>query len=130
LAEYGIGSAVELFVICGNASRNGIESCGMQTKMRGEVAVFMNAWGLLKLSDTFRQPGGLLQTMCGERSGYKRLGINAIHRTRNRGLRHDRTETIDRVRRRFITAFRELAGCGHALFESFYPRNGVRSRNR
>jgi len=123
LAEYGIGSAVDLPRVLRQYEQNGMDKCDGANELRARLATFMYAWDRLKLADTFGRPEDFFNQCVAKEAGLKRMGINAI-RSNPSIVAYGMTGCNDPLTygEGFITLFREFKpGTADALFDGFYP---------
>lgn len=123
LAEYGIGSGVNISRLIRHYERLGKEYCADAITYQNMERAFLQDWQRWKLDDTFAGPNDFFQKCLGRMAGLRKLGINAL-RSNPLIAGYSLTMCYDplTIGEGVTTAFREpKPGAFDAVFDSFYP---------
>lgn len=123
IAEYGIGSAVDLVRVTRHYEQLGKEYVEDAQYYRKRLDKFLIDWERYKLSKTFANPEEYFRQCLAKMAGQRLLGINAI-RSNPKLVGYSITGTVDQALtgEGQFTTFRELKpGAVDAIFDGFYP---------
>ena len=123
IAEYGIGSAVDLVRLTRHYEQLGMIHVEDAQYYRKRLDLFLADWDKYQLAKTFANPEEYFRQCLAKMAGQRLLGINAI-RSNPKIVGYNMTGTVDQALtgEGQFTAFRELKpGAVDAIFDGFYP---------
>ena len=123
LAEYGIGSGVNVSRLIRHYQRLGKEHCYDVAGIQSMESAFLHDWQRWNLDDTFAGANDFFQKSLARMAGLRKLGINALRSNPNI-VGYNMTMCYDPLTagEGVTTAFREpKPGAFDAIFDGFYP---------